>query len=172
MVLARVCRQIGQLNNSYYYDENGNRINRGHIVDRKDVFNAMETLIPNNIVRKHFAGIGGLDLYDLLRGGTQIAMLGGYYSTETPNAYEGHAWVCDGGRKTGYYDTLQLIGGETAHFAGYIYLHYNWGWGGMDNGYFLSTIFNPSKGYKYDNPGDGYSNVNYDQLRWFIILKK
>lgn len=172
LVLSRVCRQIGQLNNSYYYDKNGVRTNGGHIVDREDVFNAIEILLPNNIVHKQFTGIEGLDLYDSLCGFGRIAMLGGYYPTEIPNHYEGHAWVCDGGRKIGYYDTLQLIGGEVAHFAGYIYLHYNWGWGGMDNGYFLSTIFNPSKGYEYDNPGEGYTDLNYDKLWWFIILKK
>ncbi|MDE6378113.1 MAG: C10 family peptidase, partial [Duncaniella sp.] len=45
----------------------------------------------------------------------------------------GHAFVCDG------YD------GE--------YLHFNWGWGGAGNGYFLSTALNPtvSRTHSYNN---------------------
>jgi hypothetical protein len=46
------------------------------------------------------------------------------YSGQDTGNIGGHAWVCDG------YDA----GGM---------LHMNWGWGGMDNGYFLTTDLNP-----------------------------
>jgi hypothetical protein len=46
------------------------------------------------------------------------------YSGQDTGNIGGHAWVCDG------YDASGM-------------LHMNWGWGGMDNGYFSSTDLNP-----------------------------
>lgn len=61
----------------------------------------------------------------------------------------GHAFVCDGYNSQGY-------------------LHFNWGWGGAANGFFLSTALNPtvSTSHQFNNlntiiynikPGDGTS---------------
>lgn len=171
LVLARLCRQIGYLNQSYKV-ENGIRVDGGAAVDRNNVFNSIESLLPNNIIRKYLANIDGIELYEYLNAREHIAMLGGYYKDKNSDEYKGHAWVCDGGRRIGYYNTFTLIGGQKEYFSGEVFLHYNWGCGGMDNGYFLSTIFNPSKGKEYDNPGDGYNEETYDLLRWHIILKK
>lgn len=172
LVLARVCRQIGFLNNSYYTDQNGNEIPGGPEVIRSNVFKAFEALLPNNIVIKSFYGIQGLTLYEYLIGVNRIAMLGGYYKEKDKETYAGHAWVCDGGRRVGYYDTFTLIGGEKEHFSGNVYLHYNWGWGGTDNGYFLHNVFTPSKGSEYDNQTEGYNTYSYYNLQWHIILRK
>ncbi len=46
------------------------------------------------------------------------------YSGQDTGNIGGHAWVCDG------YDATGM-------------LHMNWGWGGSDNGYFLTTDLNP-----------------------------
>lgn len=46
-----------------------------------------------------------------------------YGGTSSNNS--GHLWVCDGVDQNGYF-------------------HFNWGWGGLSNGYFLVTALNPS----------------------------
>jgi len=49
------------------------------------------------------------------------------------------------------------------------YIHYNWGWGGNCNGYFLIDIFNPENAYEFD-----YSNGNYspvDDLSYNLLYK-
>lgn len=51
----------------------------------------------------------------------------------------GHAFVCDGYEKRG--DTT--------------YLHFNWGWGGVADGYYISTVLNPVVSRAHD-----YSNLN------------
>lgn len=86
----------------------------------------------------------------------------------------GHAWVCDGGRRDIWYNTFTLIDGTKEEISGTLYFHYNWGYGGQDNGYFLSTIFNPSKGKNYDDPanGNGLMEIDYGGLNMYIILKK
>ena len=76
------------------------------------------------------------------------------YSGRDTGGIGGHAWVCDGYDANGN-------------------LHMNWGWGGMDNGYYLSTDLDPD-GLNWSwgqaaiigiKPGDvtGISNVTSDQ---------
>lgn len=48
-----------------------------------------------------------------------------YYSGQADNG--GHAFVCDGYKGNGYF-------------------HFNWGWGGFEDGYFLLFALNPSSG--------------------------
>jgi len=166
LVLARLCRQIGFLNNSFTgyngdVDENGNPISIGTGVDINNVFNAFETLVPNNIVEKGFS-VDGRALYDSLFRNKGVAMVGA----------PGHAWVCDGGKRDLWYNTFTLIGGSKEEVSGTLYLHYNWGWGGQDNGYFLSTILNPAKGAEYDEETINHNNYNFSHLNMYIILNK
>ena len=166
LVLARLCRQIGFLNNSFPgyngdVDENGNPISIGTGVDINNVFNAFETLVPNNIVEKGFS-VDGRALYDSLFRNKGVAMVGA----------PGHAWVCDGGKRDLWYNTFTLIGGSKEEVSGTLYLHYNWGWGGQDNGYFLSTILNPAKGAEYDEETINHNNYNFSHLNMYIILNK
>ena len=76
------------------------------------------------------------------------------YSGRDTGGIGGHAWVCDGYDANGN-------------------LHMNWGWGGMDNGYYLSTDLNPD-GYNWSwgeaaiigiKPGEttGIENTATDQ---------
>ena len=53
-----------------------------------------------------------------------------YYSGNDDNGAGGHAWVCDG------FDYNDL-------------LHFNWGWNGLDNGYFTLGALNV--GYEFNN---------------------
>ena len=76
------------------------------------------------------------------------------YSGRDTGGIGGHAWVCDGYDANGN-------------------LHMNWGWGGMDNGYYLSTDLDPD-GLNWSwgeaaiigiKPGDvtGVNNLASDQ---------
>lgn len=79
-----------------------------------------------------------------------------YYSGSTVDR-AGHAYVCDGFNKDGYF-------------------HINWGWGGLSDGYFLTTALGPdaqgiggaSDAFNYGQniflnirPGDGTETKNY-----------
>jgi len=64
------------------------------------------------------------------------------------NVYDdGHAWVCDGYRRTQYYECEQNpYTGEFFPTQTYssLYLHMNWGWGnGLHNGYYAFDNWNP-----------------------------
>lgn len=54
----------------------------------------------------------------------RIVFLSGWSVDSLYNAVSGHAWIADG---YGYSDT------------GVEYMHFNWGWGGANNGWFLDT---------------------------------
>lgn len=72
--------------------------------------------------------------------------------TTDPDESGGHAWVCDGCR---YFargiSGFNLIDG---------YLHCDWGWGGINNGYYKGEVFNV-------NSQTGYKPTNY-----FAILRE
>lgn len=66
----------------------------------------------------------------ILRGGRNTGWwIFGVYS-------DGHAWVCDGYRKS------EICMGNGIIY-GYLYLHMNWGWSGSLNGYFSFNNWNP-----------------------------
>ncbi len=82
-----------------------------------------------------------------------------------------HVWLVDGYSEIGYYLIVKGVGesgnDEISKFSKY-YLHYNWGFAGDSNGYFLEDVFDVSKAYRYDyagNKGDveytGVSHVVY-----------
>ena len=60
------------------------------------------------------------------------------------SGFNGHAFICDGYRSGDYF-------------------HFNWGWGGMSNGYFLLTVCNP------DNQGIGGSAGGYSSKQEAVI---
>jgi hypothetical protein len=60
----------------------------------------------------------------------------------------GHLWVCDGVDQNGY-------------------LHFNWGWGGMSDGYFALTALNPGS----LGTGGGIGGYNYHQQITYGIEK-
>ena len=58
-----------------------------------------------------------------------------YYSGQSSNS--GHAFVCDGYDENGYF-------------------HFNWGWEGYADGYFLTTVLDPTQ-ERTDGVSDGYA---------------
>lgn len=84
-----------------------------------------------------------------LRTHNKIVMMSGYsrlYHTwfVFPNYDGGHAWVVDG-----YIDYV-----PGWNIWEYFYLHCNWGWGGLHNGYFLDNVFNTDENPVYDDNGE------------------
>lgn len=68
-----------------------------------------------------------------------------YYAGRTKDA--GHAFVCDGYNKEGYF-------------------HINWGWGGMSDGYFLTTALGPdAQGIGGADDAFNYSQSIYTNIR-------
>ncbi|GEM_PF-3122691 len=86
-----------------------------------------------------------------------IILLGGNRLVEE-NKYSGHMWACDGYKYYNIKERYQQKEGEngtwkTIHtdYHSYLYNHFNWGWNGFGNGYFLDMEFGPSvKNYKFD----------------------
>lgn len=73
----------------------------------------------------------------------------------------GHGWVVDGYKKYSY---LSANPSE-------IYYHCNWGWNGMDNGYFSNGVFNVSDAYSYDSPYvESQRNFN-SYIMYFAVTK-
>lgn len=76
----------------------------------------------------------------------------------------GHAWVIDGYKEIEWYRVGEQDDVEVSrtHTSTSKYVHCNWGWGGLANGWFVSGAFDVSNAYSYDN-GQGCSDEsNYD----------
>ncbi len=83
---------------------------------------------------------------------------------------EGHAWVADGYRAMVADCYSYVIDTDTGTYSeNYVktvlqdsYLHINWGWGGINNGYFAEGCFDTKKGdYDYSYVSDSYNNYQY-----------
>lgn len=70
---------------------------------------------------------------------------------------DGHAWVCDGYRKSTlyYYDDSQGF----CQGTGYLQLYMNWGWSGLYNGWFSFNNFNPTPDNTYNYEPRMYYNI-------------
>lgn len=76
----------------------------------------------------------------------------------------GHFWIFDGYK----YRSVLSNGFLTPQ----LYCHFNWGWNGKSNGYFLSGIFDASSAYSYDNAQYGHASNYYDyRVRMFSVTR-
>lgn len=106
-------------------------------------------------------------------------------TSKTNDQPVGHAWIADGTWQVGmiirhhtliYNPISDAKPGQDPYYymtttEGSIasYIHYNWGWSGNSNGYFLTSIFNPFYGYEYDFPGDIPSYYEFDpNIKYWI----
>lgn len=79
----------------------------------------------------------------------------------------GHAWVVDGYKQRThvyrvtyhYYDGSSEIVTNKNTFYGY--LHINWGWDGMNNGYFAKDVFDATNASEYDSPNYNWMDYQY-----------
>ncbi len=80
-------------------------------------------------------------------------------NNDTDNGTVGHAWVCDGFRVD--YDVYKRVcpywGGDNVSYVSrneQRYYHFNWGWEGHHNGWFVNGIYNQFP----DSNGDNFVN--------------
>ncbi len=52
------------------------------------------------------------------------------------------------------------------------YLHFNWGYNGNSDGYFLVDIFDSKKGSEYDNPSIYPNDFNYENQFYYCLINK
>ncbi len=145
LALGRIGRQLGYINNAIY------RTNATGAFS-STAYNNFKTLTPEKNFSdfKAFGSAGQLykDMQTPSRG---IAYVDG------DDASSGHAWVCDGGKEVITYAASASVGGSVEYVPSRYtyYYHYNWGWCGVDNGYFLEGVFDPSSpsraGYNRNN---------------------
>lgn len=124
-----------------------------------DVRLAYNKILPNRTVSQVYKfGSSNSILFSHLGTGGVL-----FVYSSNPNT-DNHAWVCDGARHYEKHTAIILNDGSEEIINTY-YFHYNWGWCGIDNGYFLDAIVNSSEGISADELPSSRSsfgpNVNY-----------
>lgn len=172
MALARLCRELGYRNNASY---NSNATGATGIKALRTLRQLVTEKEISNLVS---LGTDYSTLFEAVKTGI------GYMQGFDENGAGGHAWVIDGGRRTGKIvrvsgpGTIGADGQEHPYERDYttFYYHLNWGWNGTDNGYFVMGVFDTSKGT--ESPGGishkapNMSRANYDfsdGVEYFII---
>lgn len=137
--LAQMCRQLGYLAGSSYYPTK----------------TRTSTYAPPSVLSN--LGYNVSPLYYFNEENCRTALHGFNLVYMMGSAVEGgHAWLMDGYK---YVDTatLRLDGSHVMK----TYFHYNWGWNGDCNGYFLSDVFDTTAATEYDNPEWTENNYNF-----------
>lgn len=125
-------------------------------------YNTRKTLI--NLLPSHTITVGSSvsTLYDLIKSGGVACTYG------EDSIAGGHMWVTDATGRVGYRIDFYELTNEGLSVYKYsetvidLYLHYNWGWGGNCNGYFLLDAFAPGNAYKYDSQIGVKNTSDYD----------
>lgn len=152
--LARLIREIGHRVNAVYGAN-------GTSTSIYDMFNLAQSLYPNKDISFYYSTE---TLFNNLLDENKVAYVCGSDAAGT-----GHAWIADGTLtiKTSvtYYEEGKIIWTKTIGDDKYI--HYNWGWNGSCNGYYLDGVFTPTQ-----NPEQGISRSDYSgSMRYFTIKK-
>ncbi len=160
--LGRLVRQIGVLSSATYIM--GKNPETG--VKASNITETIKYLSGRNPIS---TGNSALSLFNSLNGrmstfSKRIAYVQGF------DDFSGHAWVADGTWEVGlivkYWGIGTTDGSNIVNMTPTLirdfakYLHFNWGWNGNCNGYFLVNIFDPNNAYQYDE-GFNYSG-SYD----------
>lgn len=154
--LGLLCRQLGVLNNSIYYDD----------ATSTNYENVHSTFSSLGYTVSSINDYESSSLTDILNSDKIIFMRGRTYNSET-NDYIGHAWVVDGARKlsvtcsswtrnlgNGFWELLSQSTSTDEYY------HMNWGYDGNCNGYFNAGVFAPGQAQIYDNTSLGFTNKN------------
>lgn len=168
LALARLTRELGHRNKANY---NYNPATTGSSIDA--AYSTLRKLLPERSmgsITKYGAG-NGAEYSDLTLFANMTIDNGVIYMRgEYPDTREGHAWVLDGGLRVGnvVYRTYTVnpnINSEQKTFIKErdvdLLFHFNWGWCGYSNGYFLPNVFKPGEAVKYDDYRSDNSSV-YD----------
>lgn len=168
--IGHLLRQLGHLNNSdYRIDETGK--GAGTWTYDSDV-NA--TFLSLGYTTSNIIGYSGESLYSILANDKLLFMSG--CRMETDNTYVGHAWLADGYLQykittrecTRDYGSLEweILTEYEPYYVGYY--HFNWGWDGGCNGYFMTDVFATNKAFEYDNTSSGFYNATDRDYKYYV----
>lgn len=151
--LARMCREFGFRNGAEYYTSS---TGASSVVAKSTLI----SLLPNNQISETISFTANCNLFNELLIGDCVAYVRGVDSSAG-----GHAWVCDGGDAVVLVSYAMLNDGtmEKRETPTYYY-HFNWGWNGVSNGYFLSGVFDS------DKPSISRYNFN-NSTSYFLVYK-
>ncbi len=158
--LARLCRQLGELNEVFYIMKNDSIPAATGALTEKG-YATFKSLVPGAVkkVLTDFDDKRQNMLTDMASC-HGIAILEGFTAGDA-----GHAWVADGGHN------IQTISYGLGYDGNMIetytnkdcYYHFNWGWNGSCNGYFAGGVFNSNTPL---SRADYHRNVRY-----FVVAK-
>ena len=172
MALARVVRELGHRNNARYSNsplETGSDIS----VARRTLI----SLLPNHQisdVMNYGQNYSDLSLFGNLTSEDRVIFMQGRQVGES----SGHAWILDGGLQVGNvtyrtYSVSPVIGSDQKTFVTernlLLLFHFNWGWNGFCDGYFLPDVFEPGDSVKYDKYGGGSMSNYSENVRYFML---
>ena len=133
----------------------------GHLVYYRD---GHEFDVISELLNGHYVVMAGLEVYD--------------YSTywSVNSARSAHCWLVHG------LMTYNKVGNDNPYFGTHYYLC-NFGWGGIADGYYLSTVFDINKGPVFDEDGtrkkgprkglvDDYNFSDLEYMQYIIGIRK
>ena len=168
--IGRLVRQIGHLSNADTSNPNATSTTTAADIA------TLKTLLPK---QQFSTGNSGENLFNsLIKLKNSVAYVRGAENTTSI----GHAWVADGtwqlGMKITEYRWTYLDDvGKYMYMPVSVrdtlksYLHFNWGWSGNSNGYFLTNMFNPAYALEYDDVYDGgHQDINLNSGIYYMVV--
>ncbi len=166
LMITRLIRELGHLA-SCKYESYGTESNY------TNVFSVMRSMLSSKAFKN---GTSADNLFkDLKSNNKGVAIVRG---DDSESKY-GHIWVADAiweyGTEIKFYSMGDEYGDNEYHLIstqGGIskLIHYNWGWDGYGNGYFLTSVFCPMEGSEYDSSKwVDYSNYKNNFVYLLIV---
>lgn len=152
--IGRFVRQIGELSKANYRTSGTST----YLSELKSSINFLTGKDPISY------SYSASELFNSLKENPKrLALMTGAGLTADGSEIAGHAWIADGiwqvkmviselmPAPNGSVDSTPTLIQKTYTTD---YIHYNWGWGGNCNGYFLTKILDPNRGSSYDYKGE------------------
>lgn len=172
LAIGRLCREMGKRSNANYKDGSTTAASMNAIT-------CLRGMLPNfeisslTRLNEQYANV-----FEDLRSGLV------YMQGSRPDRSSAHAWVADGGKITGtkivrtYTQEHNIVTGEPLVEVVYrttTYFHFNWGWNGSSNGYFVAGVFDTDKGSNDDDSPvvipKVKSRTDYGTNVWYFVVK-
>ncbi len=158
--ISHLLRELGKRNRSYYYLASETYDGQARTVT--DTLHVRPTFQGLGFTVGTFSSYNILNTRNTLDNQTPL-LINGYTSNGV-----GHTWVIDGYMIENCiaYEMIKYGDGDW-QFTGYSYpttrylVHFNWGWYGANNGYFLEGIFDSGNAVHYDNTNYYQYNLGY-----------
>lgn len=164
--LGRLCRELGYRNKAEY------ETNQTGAYSHYARTNFASILNNHQVSQLTNTDNSGEDIYELIKQDYILYIQGSDIDKDAC-----HAFIADGGKSVGtityYYikdpdtgkDTLLRVVDNAPK-----YIHFNWGWNGNSNGYFLAGVFDTTNAHEWDN-SSSYSGYNFSHDIYYISIK-